>query len=72
MEKAVKRYVNPYVNPLPAEIKSVGIVGYSWYTRHARFSLYRNVSLDIRVDKYNIGNKTVESTNNVITFSKDF
>lgn len=72
VDKATKLYVDPYVKQLPSEIKSLGVVAYMWNTKHARIGLYRGLSWDIKVDKFNNNAQTIESTVNYLTFSRSF
>ena len=68
LDKANKKYIAP----LPADLKNVAIVGYAVYTKRVHINLYRGVGVDIRVDKYNENNHTVESTANLVSISRSF
>lgn len=61
-----------YIEPLPTEAKDLGIVTYAVYTKRIHFNLHRGLGLDVRVDRWNTVDNKVESTMNVLIYTKSF
>ncbi len=71
-QKVLDAANHKYIDPLPVEVKDAGIATYGLYTKRIHFNLHRGLGLDVRVDRWNTVDNKVESTLNVLTYSRSF
>lgn len=71
-QKVLDVAAKKYIEPLPKDAKDAGIITYAVYTKKVHFTLYHGLGLDVRVDRWNTVSNSVESTMNMLSYTRSF